>query len=102
MARNATLGGKAPQSGNNVSHSHRKTRHQWMPNMQARSLYSMSLNRFIRLTLPACVLRSVDQSGGLDNYLLNISPEQQMQLERPIRQFRKLIAERTGQSSVMA
>ncbi len=99
MARKATLGGKAPQTGNNVSHSHRKTKHQWIPNMQERSLYSMALGRFIRLTLPVCVLRSVDLAGGLDNYLLSIPADQ---LERPIRQFRKLIMGQQGQTPVVA
>ena len=99
MARKATLGGKAPQTGNNVSHSHRKTKHQWMPNMQERSLYSMALGRFIRLTLPVCVLRSVDLVGGLDNYLLSIPAEQ---LEQPIRAVRKLIAAQGAKTAAVA
>ena len=91
MARKCTLGKKAPQTGNKVSHSHRKTKHRWMPNVQKRSLYSASLDRSIRMTLPVCVLRSVDNAGGLDNYLMQASPEQ---LERPIRQLQELIMAR--------
>lgn len=92
MARKRTLGGKAPQTGNRVSHSHRKTKHQWMPNVQKRSLYSAILGRFIRMTLPVCVLRSVDYAGGLDNYLLQVPADQ---LERPIRRLQDLIRVRT-------
>lgn len=99
MARKSTLGGKAPQTGNNVSHSHRKTKHQWMPNVQERNLYSMVLDRFIRTSLPSCVLRSIDHAGGLDNYLINASPEQ---LDRSIRQVRKLIVERSNQAKTVA
>ena len=99
MARKATLGGKAPQAGNHVSHSHRKTRHRWLPNMQERSLYSMALDRFFRLTLPVCALRSVDNAGGLDHYLLNTPPEQ---LERPMRNLRKLIAQRMAAAPASA
>ncbi|MEO5362078.1 MAG: 50S ribosomal protein L28 [Magnetococcus sp. DMHC-8] len=99
MARKATLGGKAPQSGNNVSHSHRKTRHQWQPNMQERTLYSMALHRFVRLTLPACVLRTVDHVGGLDSYLLATPAAQ---LEKPIRQLRKQIMERSAGPAAVA
>ncbi|MEO5339662.1 MAG: 50S ribosomal protein L28 [Magnetococcus sp. MYC-9] len=100
MARKATLGGKAPQTGNNVSHSHRKTKHRWLPNMQVRALYSMSLDRFFRMTLSTCILRSVDNAGGLDNYLLNANPEQ---LDKPIRQLRKLIMEqKAGQARATA
>lgn len=99
MARKATLGAKAAQTGNNVSHSHRKTKHQWLPNMQERALYSMSLDRSIRLALPSCVLRSVDRAGGLDNYLLNTPADQ---LERPVRQLRKLIIERSAKAASVA
>lgn len=91
MARKNTLGGKPPQTGNRVSHSHRKTKHQWMPNMQKRSLYSAELNRSICMTLPVCVLRSVDHAGGLDNYLLQVPSDQ---LSRPIRRLQELIQTR--------
>ncbi|MBF0160961.1 MAG: 50S ribosomal protein L28 [Magnetococcales bacterium] len=99
MARKATLGGKAPQTGNNVSHSHRKTKHRWLPNIQERSLYSMALDRFIRMTLLTSTLRAVDNAGGLDLYLLDTPAEQ---LDRPLRQLRKLIAERTSASPATA
>jgi large subunit ribosomal protein L28 len=99
MARKATLGGKAAQTGNNVSHSHRKTKHRWLPNMQERSLYSMVLDRFIRLSLPTCVLRSVDHVGGLDNFLLKTPADQ---LERPVRELRKLIVARSAKASPAA
>lgn len=99
MARKSTLGGKAPQTGNNVSHSHRKTKHLWMPNMQERSLYSMVLDRFIRTSVSTCVLRTIDHVGGLDNYLISASPEQ---LDRPIRTVRKLIVERKTHAKTVA
>jgi large subunit ribosomal protein L28 len=91
MARKATLGGKAPQTGKNVSHSHRRTSHRWLVNMQERSLYSATLGIFVRMSLPACVLRTIDHVGGLDSYLLACPSDQ---LERPIRQLQKLIGER--------
>jgi large subunit ribosomal protein L28 len=33
MARRCDICGKGPVSGNNVSHSHRKTRRVWKPNL---------------------------------------------------------------------
>ncbi|HDK00004.1 MAG TPA: 50S ribosomal protein L28 [Firmicutes bacterium] len=33
MARRCDICGKGPMSGNNVSHSHRKTRRRWKPNL---------------------------------------------------------------------
>ncbi|MBF0400626.1 MAG: 50S ribosomal protein L28 [Magnetococcales bacterium] len=92
MARKSTLGVKAPQTGNCVSHSHRKTKHLWMPNMQDHALYSMVLDRFFRTSLPTTLLRTIDNTGGLDNYLLSVAPET---LDRPMRQVRKLIVERS-------
>lgn len=34
MSTKCTICGKAPQSGNTISHSHRTTRRRWMPNLQ--------------------------------------------------------------------
>ncbi|AVD70210.1 50S ribosomal protein L28 [Desulfobulbus oralis] len=34
MSRVCAICGKAPVSGNNVSHAHNKTRRRWMPNLQ--------------------------------------------------------------------
>ncbi|HCG77495.1 MAG: 50S ribosomal protein L28 [bacterium (Candidatus Ratteibacteria) CG_4_10_14_3_um_filter_41_18] len=34
MAKICSICGKKPQSGNLVSHSHRKTRRAWLPNLQ--------------------------------------------------------------------
>ncbi|MBF0447032.1 MAG: 50S ribosomal protein L28 [Magnetococcales bacterium] len=75
MARKCSLGGKAPQYGNNVSHSNRKTRRRWMVNVQSKNLYSLALGKYIRVSLPANMIRTVDNAGGLDNYLLRCSVE---------------------------
>lgn len=72
MARKFTMGGKAPQVGYNVSHSHRRTKKVWMPNIQRQSLFSVALGRFVRLTVTTSMLRTVDRAGGLDNYLMQI------------------------------
>lgn len=34
MAKVCEMCGKGPMTGNNVSHSHRKTRRRWLPNLQ--------------------------------------------------------------------
>nr|CRH06719.1 50S ribosomal protein L28 [Candidatus Magnetococcus massalia] len=76
MARKNTLGKKGPQSGFKVSHSHRKTKRKWMPNIQTKSLYSMALESFVRVTISVHSLRTVDRMGGLDNYLLQSNSEE--------------------------
>lgn len=96
MARKKTLGGKAPQVGNRVSHSHRKTRHAWMPNIQKRALFSAALGRSICMTLPTSMLRSVDRAGGLDAFLLQAPSDQ---LEKPIRRLQALITQSHDQAS---
>ncbi len=34
MAKRCDICGKGPTTGNNVSHSHKKTRRRWLPNLQ--------------------------------------------------------------------
>jgi len=38
MARQCELCGKKPVTGNNVSHSNRRTRRRWLPNLQTLTL----------------------------------------------------------------
>ena len=53
MARRCTLTGKNPQSGNNVSHSQRKTRRRFLPNVQNVTLRSDILNQGVSLKVTA-------------------------------------------------
>ncbi|TID24512.1 putative 54s ribosomal protein l24 protein [Venturia nashicola] len=64
-------GGQKILSGNNVSKdSETKTRRKWRPNVQNRSLYSHALNEYIQVKVTTRVLRTIDKSGGLDEYLI--------------------------------
>jgi large subunit ribosomal protein L28 len=62
--------GKHIQFGNNVPFSKHKTRRIWLPNVHYKRLYSMSLQKFVRLRVTAAALRTIDKHGGLDGYLL--------------------------------
>jgi large subunit ribosomal protein L28 len=73
MARRCNLTGKAVLSGNNVSHSNRKTKKRFLPNLQKLSLLSDSLASSFRLRISTHALRSIEVNGGLDNYLLSAS-----------------------------
>jgi large subunit ribosomal protein L28 len=73
MARRCNLTGKAVLSGNNVSHSNRKTKKRFLPNLQKLSLLSDSLASSFRLRISTHALRSIEVNGGLDNYLLSSS-----------------------------
>jgi large subunit ribosomal protein L28 len=69
MSRRCELTGKAVQSGNKVSHSNRKTRTRFLPNLCQVTLISDTLGRSVRLRVAAAALRSVEHRGGLDNFL---------------------------------
>ena len=70
MARRCQLTGKEPQFGHNVSHSNRKTKRRFDPNLQRATLYSDALRRRIPLRVCTRALRTVARVGGLDAYLL--------------------------------
>ncbi|GGO01494.1 50S ribosomal protein L28 [Microbispora bryophytorum] len=63
MSAHCQLTGAAPVFGNRVSHSHRRTRRRWNPNIQQRHYWLPSENRFVRLTLSARAIRTVDKIG---------------------------------------
>ena len=93
MARRCELTGKAVQSGNKVSHSKRKTRTRFLPNLCQVTLISDALARSVRLRVAAAALRSVEHRGGLDNFLMKASDDQLSQgaveLKREIRKKRE-------------
>ena len=70
MSRRCELTGKAVQSGNLVSHSNRKTRTRFLPNLCNVTLMSEALQRPVRLRIAAAALRSVEHRGGIDAFLL--------------------------------
>jgi large subunit ribosomal protein L28 len=70
MSRRCELTGKGVQSGNLVSHSNRKTRTRFLPNLVNVTLRSDALERSVRLRISAAALRSVEHRGGLDAFLV--------------------------------
>ncbi len=73
MSRRCDITEKGPLSGNNVSHSQRKSRRTFKVNVQNTSVYSDALKRMVRLKLAASTIRTIDHNGGLDAYLLSTS-----------------------------
>lgn len=70
MARRCELTGKGALVGHKVSHSNRKTKRRFLPNLVQVTLISDALNRSVRLRVSANGLRSVEHRGGLDAFLL--------------------------------
>ena len=74
MSRKCELTGKAVLTGNNVSHSNRKTRRRYLPNLHRITLLSDVLGS-IKLRISANALRSIDMHGGIDLFLLSQSDD---------------------------
>lgn len=70
MSRVCELTGKGVQVGHKVSHSNRKTKRRFLPNLVNVTLASDSLAKSVRLRVSANGLRSVEHRGGLDAFLL--------------------------------
>jgi large subunit ribosomal protein L28 len=69
MSRKCDLTGKAFQTGHKVSHSNRKTKRRFLPNLVNVTLTSDTLEQSIRLRISANARRTVDHRGGLDAFL---------------------------------
>lgn len=98
MARRCSITGKGSQFGHKVSHSNRKTKTRFMPNIQQVSLLSEALGTRVRLRITAATLRSIEHNGGLDAYLLRHADskltEEAVRLKRRIK--RKLAAKKAA------
>lgn len=63
MSRHCDVTGAKPSFGNAVSHSHRRTRRRWNPNLQNHRYWLPSERRWLSLTLTAKALKTVDRKG---------------------------------------
>jgi large subunit ribosomal protein L28 len=90
------LTGKTRQIGHRVSHSNRKTKRRFLPNLLQVTLMSEALERSVRLRISANALKTVDHRGGLDAFLLaakdsQLSPRA-LELKRQVRKKRAAAA----------
>lgn len=69
MSRKCIVTKTGVMSGNNVSHAKNRTRRRFLPNLQRVSLYSESLKKFFSLRISTRGLKTIEHSGGLDNFL---------------------------------
>ncbi len=85
MARRCELTGKSVQTGHLVSHSNRKTKRRFLPNLCSVTLQSDALQRSVRMRVTAHALRSVEHRGGLDAFLAKASEEELSQGARELK-----------------
>ena len=76
MSRRCELTGKTAQVGHKVSHSNRKTKRRFLPNLCSVTMTSDALGRAVRLRISAHALKSVDHRGGLDAFLVKARAEE--------------------------
>jgi len=92
MSRRCELTGKAAQVGHKVSHSNRKTKRRFLPNLLNVTVISDALGRSVKLRISANALKTIDHRGGLDAFLMKakdaeLSPRV-LELKREIKKKR--------------
>jgi large subunit ribosomal protein L28 len=63
MSKICDLTGKHSLSGNNVSHSNRKTRRKFHPNLQTKKFFMPETGEWITLKVSTSALRTIDKIG---------------------------------------
>ncbi len=59
------------QFGNNVSHSNRKTRKKFKPNLCQINYQSSHTRKSYSLRVSSSCIRNIDKAGGFDSYIIN-------------------------------
>ena len=63
MSRVCQITGKKVTVGNNVSHSNRKTKRKFYPNLVKKKFYLPEEDKFITLKVSTSALRTIDKKG---------------------------------------
>jgi large subunit ribosomal protein L28 len=63
MSKICQITGKKAMVGNNVSHSKRRTKRRFSPNLFSKKFYLPEEDRWIRLTVSAAGLRTINKRG---------------------------------------
>ena len=63
MSKICQVTGRKPAFGNNVSHSHRKTRRRWNRNIQNKRVWVPSEKRWVTLTVSARGIKTINKNG---------------------------------------
>ncbi|MCK4677008.1 MAG: 50S ribosomal protein L28 [Bacteroidales bacterium] len=63
MSRICEITGKKMITGNNVSHSHSKTRRRFYPNLQTKKFYIPEEDKWITLKVSAAGIRNINKKG---------------------------------------
>jgi len=95
MTRKCDILNVKPMSGNKVSHSNRKSRRRFLPNLRELSFKSETLGVDINLKVSASTLRTINKFGNIDNFLVNYRFNKMSDLAKKLRTKikKKLVAQ---------
>jgi large subunit ribosomal protein L28 len=68
MPKVCDLTGKRPVSGHYVSHSNRKTKRRFYPNLQKKRYFLADEDRWVTLKVSTSAMKTINQKG-LENYI---------------------------------
>ncbi|RMF30789.1 MAG: 50S ribosomal protein L28 [Bacteroidetes bacterium] len=63
MSKVCQLTGKRPITGNHVSHSNRKTRRRFLPNLQKKRFYIPETGKWVTLKVSTKAIRTINKLG---------------------------------------
>ena len=63
MSKICQITGKKVMSGHNVSHSMRKTKRKFLPNLLTKKFFVAEENKFVTLKVSAAALRTINKKG---------------------------------------
>ena len=63
MSKVCQLTGKRPITGNNVSHSNRKTRRRFLPNLHKKRFFIPETGEWVTMKVSSTALRSINKMG---------------------------------------
>ncbi|OFZ07259.1 MAG: 50S ribosomal protein L28 [Bacteroidetes bacterium RIFCSPHIGHO2_02_FULL_44_7] len=63
MSRVCQITGKSVMTGNNVSHSQRKTKRKFLPNLITKKFYIPEEDQYVTLKISTSALRTINKKG---------------------------------------
>ncbi len=63
MSRVCQLTGKRPVAGNNVSHSNRKTKRRFLPNLQKKRFFIPEADKWVTIKVSSKAIRTINKLG---------------------------------------
>lgn len=97
MSCKCELSGVGVMSGNKVSHSVRRTKRKFKPNLQSMSFYSTLINQKYNFRATPNCLSTIEKIGGFDEYMIKVDKGL---LSIKARRVKALIVQKLSQQGV--